>query len=145
MKLAAESHVDHHLNDQHIAWLLERFGDRTRFFAETVAIPPELPALPCALHGPAMGDEPVPDAECRQVVRNGREGPSRVCSRSSRDVRIITVIAGPFGDEPCVLYTAYGGPLAPREPWDLALVALVGREMAESVAFWAQHALSEAS
>ncbi len=142
MKLAADSHVDHHLNDQHIAWLLERYSDRTAFFAETVALPPELPALPCGLHGPAMGDVPVPDAECRQVARGARGGPSRLCSRAPRDVRTITVIGGPHDGEPCVLYTAYGGPLAPREPWDPTLDD-AGR--AESVAFWAQHALSEAS
>lgn len=38
-----------------------------------------------------------------------------------------------------ILYTAFGGPLAPREPGDPDLPA---EERAESEAFWAEHALS---
>jgi hypothetical protein len=40
-----------------------------------------------------------------------------------------------------ILYTAFGGPAAPREPGD---PSLDGNEagLAESKAFWAEHALS---
>jgi hypothetical protein len=51
---------------------------------------------------------------------------------------LLTVIAGPNGDLPCMLYTAFGGPLAPREPADPTLPE---SERAASEAFWAVHAL----
>jgi len=39
-----------------------------------------------------------------------------------------------------VLYTAYGGPVAPREPFDRSLDE---EAKAESEKFWAEHALAE--
>jgi hypothetical protein len=39
----------------------------------------------------------------------------------------------------CILYTAFGGPLTPKEPGD---AALSGEERQESFKFWSQHALS---
>lgn len=139
LKILPASHVDHSLEQAHVDFILKRFGDRNGFFIETILLPDELPDLPCGLHGPVMGDAPVPDFECEMVVRGARKGPSRVCGRSPRPVRVMTVIAGPDGDEPCVLYTAFGGPQAPLEPWDG--LTPEGRE--ESVKFWAKHALSE--
>jgi hypothetical protein len=85
-----------------------------------------------------MGDLPVPDGECTMVVRGARRGASRLCGRAPRPSRLVTVIAGPHGDA-CILYTAFGGPQAPREPFDPSLDD-AGR--ACSVAFWAEHALS---
>ena len=52
---------------------------------------------------------------------------------------MMTVIGGPDGDDPCVLYTAFGGPAAPREPWDPSLDEA---GWAASLAFWEAHALS---
>lgn len=101
--------------------LVERFAGRSAFFVESVELPDGLPSVECGLHGPAMGDSPVPDAECVLEVRGGRAGPSRLCRRPPRPCRIVTVVAGPDGGEPCVLYTAFGGPPAPREPWDSSL------------------------
>lgn len=139
MKIAADSHLDHGLSPAHVAWLVERFADRQAFFIESVELPAQLSSLTCGLHGPATGGEPVPESECHRAVRGERKGPSRLCKREPKPTRVVTVIAGPDGDEPCVLYTAYGGPQAPREPWDESLDD-AGR--AESEAFWAEHALS---
>lgn len=140
MKITAESHVDHGLTPEHLAWILERCAAQTAFFITTLELPSHLPPLMCGLHGPATGDEPIPDSECHREVRGERPGPSRLCGRPPKPTRLVTIVAGPDGEEPCVLYTAYGGPQAPREPWDPGLDD-EGRVEAES--FWSRHALSE--
>jgi hypothetical protein len=66
------SHTDHHLSLEHKMWLLSQFSDVTEFFIKTIEMPAELPDLPCGLHGPAMGDPPVPESEVRHEARNGR-------------------------------------------------------------------------
>ena len=86
-----------------------------------------------------MGDDPVPDSECVLRVRGGRPGASRLCPRPSRPSRLMTVIVGPHEGE-TILYTAFGGPAAPREPHELPHGS---DAYVESLAFWAQHALSE--
>lgn len=144
MKTIADSHTDH-VTEETLAWLCEHFAERSAFFIETVDLPEHLGTVECGLQGPSMGDEPVPGAECREVFRPGRETrgvrwPSRVCDRPVRQTRMLTVIAGPDGDEPCVLYTAYAGPAAPREPGDPDIPDQAGRDAA--AAFWADHAVS---
>lgn len=135
------SHLDHGLTAAHVAWMASYFVSRTSFFLATVELPPELPALSCGLHGPLVGDDPVLESEVFYRARGGRPGESRLCSRPARATRLLTVIAGPEGDDPCVLYTAFGGPAAPREPFDPSLVSDEDKEA--SRAFWAEHALSE--
>lgn len=135
------SHLDHGLTAAHVAWLERRFVSRTGFFLETVELPAELPPLTCALHGPLVGDAPVPESEVTYRRRGDRPGASRLCARPPRPTRLLTVIAGPEGEDPCVLYTAFGGPAAPREPCDPGLADGELREA--SRAFWAEHALSE--
>jgi len=137
MKLHPESHVDHGLTSAQQEWILKTFKDRDAFFIETVELPPELGDVPCGLHGPIMGDDPVPHDECREEVRGEREWASRVCSRPERRVTSVSVIAGPNEDEPCILYTAFGGPVAPQEPGDPGC-----RDLDASTDFWAKHALS---
>lgn len=139
MKIDAITHLDHGLLPAHLAWIAERFGDREAFFLETVELPAELPPVACGLFGPSVGDAAIGDEEVELVVRGGRSGPSRLVTRAPRSTRTLTVIGGPSGDEPCVLYTAFGGPAAPREPWDPSLDE-AGR--VESAAFWAVHALA---
>lgn len=134
------SHLDHGLSEAVVTWLLERLGERDGFFIETLQLPPELGTVPCGLHGPVMGDEPVPDSECRAEIRGTRAWESRLCDRPVRQVRTVSVIAGPHGDAPCVLYTAFGGPVAPREPGDPNITDEA--ERARSVSFWREHALS---
>lgn len=134
------SHLDHGLSEAVIEWLLRKCSGRSSFFIETFELPPELGTVPCGLHGPVMGDGPVPDSECRHEVRGARAWPSRLCDRPVRQVRTVSVIAGPHDGEPCVLYTAFGGPVAPREPGDPNITDEA--ERARSVSFWREHALS---
>ena len=139
------SHLDHNLSLAHVRFILERFGDRDGFFAETVNLPPELADLPCALHGPSTGQPDVADDEVQMVVRPGRNYPSRVLRNGDVGTlpsRLLTVIAGPHDGLSCLLYTAHGGPLAPREPGDPSLPE-DQREASET--FWKVHALAPES
>lgn len=138
MDISPASHLDHNLSPAHVAFIRERFGDRTAFFLETVELPPELASLPCTLHGPATGGVAVPEEEVSYRVRGSRKGPSRMCGRAPVEVRTLTVIGG-VHEGACILFTAYGGPSCPREPWDETLDE-AGQE--EARAFWAAHALS---
>lgn len=131
------SHVDHGLSEAHTRWMLDLFADRDGFFIETVELPEDLSPLDCGIHGPIVGDEPVPESEVRYERRGDREWDSRMCDRPTRQTRQLTVIAGPHEDQSCVLYTAFGGPLAPQEPGDPGC-----KDVEASKAFWAQHALS---
>jgi hypothetical protein len=132
-----------------VAWLEEQFGAREGFFIATVELPAHLGPLDCGLYGPAVGDEPVPDALAVYAKRGTRDNASRMVRRPSRPTRTLTVIAGPQGpgnstpDDTTIMYTSYGGPCAPREPGDLSLQG-DGQEaaLAESKAFWAEHALA---
>ena len=138
MKITTASHLDHGLDMAVVALIAKRFSERSAFFIETFEIPEGLPGILCGLHGPIVGDAPVEDAEVVFEVRGDRGGPSRLCARPTRPTRTVTVIAGPHLDEPCVLYTAFGGPLAPHEPWE----HLAPEDRVKSEAFWREHALS---
>lgn len=142
LTLHADSHRDHNLTDDHIAFILERFKYKTGAFIETVKLPDDLPGLPCALHGPIMGDEPIPSAHVVNWKRGTRSWTSRLCGRAPRLSRLVTVIGGPHDGHACVMFTAYGGPLAPREPDDPSIAASDTIEREESIAFWSEHALS---
>ena len=140
MKITDNSHLDHGMTPAQIAHIAALFAGRAAFFIETFELPPELGTVRCDLHGPVVGDAPVPPNECRERVRGERVYPSRVCRRYPRQTRTVTVIAGPHLLDPCILYTAFGGPLAPREPGDPTLPP---EQHEESANFWAEHALSE--
>jgi len=139
MKITSDSHLDHNLTSEHVEWLLKHFADRIGFFIETVELPRELAPVECDLYGPSVGDPPVSESDVTYLVRGNRPGASRVVRRVPRLTRTLTVIAGPHGDEPVVLYTAYGGPAAPREPFDGSL--RTKEEKQASRDFWAVHAL----
>ncbi len=138
MDIHPDSHLDHGLAGA-VEHILTRFAARAAAFIETFDLPDEHPAVECGLYGPAVGDPPVDEADVEYAVRGSRPGASRMVRRPLRTTRTVTVIAGPHDGLPCVLYTAHGGPAAPREPWDPSLTE-AGR--AEAVAFWAQHALA---
>lgn len=72
--------------------------------------------------------------------RGTRAWDSRLIDLPSRPTRLVTVIAGPLLNDPCVLYTAFGGPAAPREPLDSDVPA---DKLPESTKFWLEHALSK--
>ena len=132
-----ESHTDHALTDAQIAYLFQRFADRSGFFIETVELPEELGTIPCGLYGPLKGDAPIGDAETFRQQRGARQWQSRMIDRPLRPTRKVTVIAGPHDGLPCVLYTAYGGPAAPQEPDDPGC-----KDVEAARAFWRTHALA---
>lgn len=137
MKITAASHLDHGLTPDHVAWLLERFADRSSFFVETVRLPDDLPDLPCNLHGPLTGGEPVAEESVVYRQRGNREWTSRLVARDPVPSRLLTVIAGE-SEGVFVLWTAFGGPCSPREPGD---TSLNDEQREESIAFWREHAL----
>lgn len=140
-----ESHVDHFaplsLEDKTtiVATIVKAFKDRPLvegFQLFTVEGP--FP-LPCELVGPVMGQEPVSESLVRYEARNGRSWPSRLVRREPVLTTLLTIVVGPHNGHPHVLYTAYPGPPAPREPQD---PSLKGKELEESQTFWATHALT---
>jgi hypothetical protein len=139
LTISSDSHLDHYLTPEHLAWIQETFANRDGFFIETVTLPEHLGEVPSAIYGPSVGDPPVAEVEVRYIIRGSRKCASRVVHRPSRMTRTMTVIAGPHGDQPCVLYTAYGGPCAPREPGDPGIPTW--EELQACRAFWAEHAL----
>ncbi len=153
LTLTSASHLDHNLTPEHVAYVLARYQERSGFFLETFTLPAELSDLENALYGPIAGDDPVPEANVCYRIRGDRRWASRMMafgaflpaladSRGMRPTRQLTVIAGPMGPgENCVLYTAYGGPAAPREPGDLTLPDWDAVQA--SRAFWAEHALAQ--
>lgn len=138
MIITKDSHLDHGLTLAHITWLLMKYGDAEGFRIETVDLPVELPLIPCALIGPAMGDAPVPEAAVHYARRGDRAGESRMVMRGPVPTRKLTVVMGPH-DGHTILFTAYGGAQAAREPFD---PALTDEERSASKAFWADHALA---
>ncbi len=147
MLIAPASHLDHDLSVALLAHVLALFADRNGFFIATIPIPSHLPALACDLYGPDMGDPPVDEQEARYGRRGARAGSSRLLRFvQPRPSRLLTVIAGPAGNLPCVLYTAHGGPSAPREPWEMRDLhgrgEVTAEELQESESFWSQHALA---
>ena len=145
MIITQDSHLDHQgLTIGHLVHILGLFKDRYGFFKETITLPPNLPRLMCGLYGPSMGDEDVPDDAVEDLARSPRTWTSRILKSSTglmaRPTSVITVVAGPDDKHnPCVLYTIYGGPQAPREPGDPSIFATV--EFGTSVLFWKKHAL----
>lgn len=140
MKITSDSHLDHGLEKDQVEYIHQRFANRDAFFIETFELPEELGAVPCGLHGPIMGDEPVSEAEVSYTVRGNRKCASRMAALPIRPTRQVTVIAGPHDGEPCVLYTAFGGPVTPKEPGDLTLEI---EKIQESRDFWSKHALAK--
>jgi hypothetical protein len=72
--------------------------------------------------------------------RGARGWESRLIDLPMRPTRQITVIAGPHEEHACILYTCYGGPLAPQEPTDPKIPDV---RKPEAIAFWTKHALSK--
>jgi hypothetical protein len=137
MKVHRDSHLDHGLTGYHLENVFARLEGFTGFFVKTLPIPADLAPLSCGLYGPTMGDAAIAEVEVTYAVRGLRTYTSRLVARPMRPTRLVTVIAGQHDGEPCVIYTAFGGPAAPRELGDPSLDDLEAR-----AAFWATHALS---
>lgn len=175
MIIHPDSHVDHDISLEQLENIHAQLGDRTGFFIETIELPEALGTVPNDLYGPSCGDAPVPESEVHYARRGPRQWDSRMCRRPRRQTRLVRVIAGPHDGHDCVLYTAYGvarkdSPQSPKEPGDLFKQRLelhekiratptdaperaaldqhnfdIDREIDESKAYWATHALAVAS
>ena len=141
LTITKDSHLDHGLSTDHIAYI-ERLidgriasGDMTPGVnVVELVLPPSMPGLHTALYSD------VPETEVTYAVRGARKCASRVVDRPMRWTRWCTVVVGPSEGNPHVLYTAYGGKAAPREPGDPSLATL--EEWQASKAFWSTHALA---
>lgn len=141
LSISSESHLDHGLPPEAIEFIKKKYAGRNAFFIDTFTIPCEWADLKCQLRGPAVGDPAIPDSETFQAVRGDRKYPSRMVRVGQKHTRLCTVIAGPHEDEKCLLFTAYGGPLAPRELNDPS-IADDPAALEESRKFWRVHALA---
>ena len=143
--VSKESHLDHALTIAQLDWaksVLEKLCDETshgEVLVQTLQLPPELGTIPVSLVGPKTGGSIVPEESATYMVRGSRRWASRMTTGEPPQTRLLTIIAGPDQGEPCVLYTVYGGPQAPREPGDPSLKSW--EEVRESRDFWEQHAL----
>lgn len=139
LKVSEVSHLDHGLSPEHMAWLTAALNERIAageaegVSVHTFTIPPSLPGLHTALRAclPRRG---------RWERRGDRAWLSRVVDKPMRWTRKCTAVVGPHEGDAHVLYTAYGGPAAPREPGDPSLTDAT--ERAASEAFWSHHALA---
>jgi hypothetical protein len=129
-------HADHGLADEHLRQAereLVRAGHGLHVLNFSVEVP-----VRSALYGPAAGDSPVSDGDAVMVRRGERRGLSRMVARPCRPWHSLTVV-GVVELDTVHVFTAYGGPIAPREPWDSSMTA---QEQGESAEFWAEHALA---
>lgn len=144
--ISPDSHVDHHLPAETLRYVIatvetERATNLGHgLVIHTVTLPEAIAPVPCALVGPATGHKPVTEDRVRHEARPPREYTSRLITHPLVFTREVTVIVGENAGDPAVLYTAFGGPLAPREPGDPTLPE---DSCAESEAFWKDHALAD--
>jgi len=141
LKITHKTHLDHGLSSDIIGHVLRLYADKDEFFIHTITLPSGLGEVECALIGPITGHTQLTEATCSYQKRNGREWDSRMTAIPPTRSRQLTIIAGPSDDDECVAYTMYGGPCAPREPGDPS-IANDPTLLAESKAFWSEHALS---
>jgi len=143
MYISAESHLDHNLSLRHLRFILDMcahtipYGDGPTKL--TLDLPDGMEPVPCALYGPLVGDAPVDQKKVKYRTRGTRGWASPIVYRPCRPSRQVSVIIGWDGRQyhVPVLYTAFGGPIAPREPGDPEC-----EDVAASEDFWLRHALS---
>jgi hypothetical protein len=148
-----DSHVDHNVGALLEEGILDQFKDRGGFFIATVDLRNtekwHRRQVPLALVGPSSGDLPVTEDEVEYKPRPPRAYNSRMLRRGKKGgyvrwrnahTHLVTIIAGPHDGHDCVLFTIFGGPLAPKEPDDPTLKP---EEREASVEFWKHHALAD--
>lgn len=131
-------HADHGVSVETIAWALSHINPEG-FFIRTMELPEGHCDLLSALYGPLAGDAAVSDDVVSFVKRSEDRPASRMINSAKRPSRLLTVI-GTAKDGDVTIFTAYGGPCAPREVGDATLAT--DEEKKESADFWAQHALA---
>ena len=150
----AQSHVDHGISESIMYHCLSTFNAYVALAQDppnklqggpvyklTTRLPDHLGFVPSGLYGPKVFDPPVEEEQVFYQFRGNRQTMSRMVDLPHRPTRDVTIIAGPFGDEPLALYTIHGGPLAPKEPATLTEHDS-DADRQESIEFWAVHALS---
>jgi hypothetical protein len=140
--LHKDSHTDH-VSPEVVEYVLKLYSGHAgenegKILVDTIELPESM-TVECDLYGPIMGDNPIREEEVFYAKRTGREWVSRLVPCVPRMTRTLTVVAGPYDGNPCVLYTCYGGPPAPKETND---PYLKDSEREASVKFWSEHALS---
>lgn len=134
-------HADHGINPEQMAYIQSAIAADTPrgFFIKEIRIPANLGTVPSAIYGPAAGDAPVPESQVFYRPRGDRPWADRVVSWPTRPVDYVQAIGMPDQNDPnkIVLFTVYGGPLAPQHPDDPN-----NRDLAASKKFWSEHALS---
>lgn len=134
-------HADHGINPQQMAYIQSAIvaSNPTGFFAMEVKLPRELGLVRNALYGPESGDPPVRESEVEYRPRGDRPWSDRVVHWPARPIDYVQAIGMPDQTDPnkIVLFTVYGGPLAPQHPEDPG-----NRDVAKSKKFWSEHALS---
>jgi hypothetical protein len=149
IKRHADSHLDHNLTPGQVDFVLSQdpaphVNPDSGVAVFTVELPEGLGTAPCGIYGPIVGDAPVSTTDVSMERRGNRKGLSRIVARPVRQSRLVTIVAGPHDGHPFVLFTAYGGPLAPREPFDFDEND-TSDSAVESRDFWAMHALARGS
>jgi hypothetical protein len=134
-------HSDHGIVPEAMGWIKQKLPDvvpaGTPFFIRELTLPDNLPPARNALYGPASGDAPVPEEAVTLRPRGDRPWSDRTVPWPTRLTRRVQVIGARKEDGNFVLYTVYGGPLAPQNPDDPGCA-----DKASAQAFWAEHALS---
>lgn len=143
LMLRDDGHYDvHRITQDHINWLSQQPEVMAATGPVTLTLPEHLPELPNSLIGPASGHGPIGD-DHPEVYRgnrgSGRNYDSKMLRGETQTTRMITAIVRPHKESGRpFLITAFGGPLAPKEPDD---PSLRDEEREESKRFWSQHAL----
>lgn len=134
-------HADHGIKPEQMDWIKSQISaaNPKTFFIQEIQIPAELGSVRNAMYGPAAGDPPVPESQVSYRPRGDRPWSDRVVSWPTRPVNYVQAIGSPDRDDPnkIVLFTVYGGPLAPQNPDDPSC-----RDVDGARNFWSQHALS---
>lgn len=134
-------HADHGISPEQMEWIKSQIiaANPKTFFIQEIQIPAELGSVRNAMYGPAAGDPPVPESEVSYRPRGDRPWSDRVVSWPTRPVDYVQAIGTPDQNNPnkIVLFTVYGGPLAPQHPDDPGC-----RDVPAAKKFWSQHALS---
>ena len=134
-------HADHGITPEQMEWIKSQIvaANPSTFFIQEIQIPAELGTVRNAMYGPAAGDPPVPESAVSYRPRGDRPWSDRVVKWPTRPVNYVQAIGTPDRDDPnkIVLFTVYGGPLAPQNPDDPGC-----RDVPAAKKFWSQHALS---
>lgn len=132
-------HADHGISESTIEQVLATLKPGG-FFATTTELPSDHVEILSALYGPSAGDGVVQECDVEYVRRSPDRPLSRMINAPKRPTRKLTLIGTVNEAGELTIFTAYGGPLAPREPGDPTLET--ESDKAEAHAFWSTHALA---